>query len=393
MAGEPESGERVLVLAPTGRDAALIGEMLGKEGIPCRECSTVAELAIGLADGAGMALLAEEALVGIPIKPLVDALAIQPAWSDLPLLFLTTTGAEASETSTRLLELFGDKANVTILERPVRLATLLSTVRSALRARRRQYEVRDHLEERRRSNEKLLQTQKLESLGVLAGGIAHDFNNLLVGIIGNASLLADEVPAGSAAAELVRNLEQAGSRAAQLTQQMLAYSGKGRFRIELLDLGKQVREIIPLISSSIAKSVELQLKVNDELPHVEADAAQMQQLIMNLIINGAEAVGAAGGTVVVSTATGEVDQAYADILSVDPIKPGMYVVLEVKDSGQGMDPSVKAKIFDPFFTTKFTGRGLGLAAVLGIVRGHKGAIRVESEPGKGATFKVYFPAV
>ena len=260
----PASEERVLVLAPTGRDAALIGEMLGKDGLPCAACDSVEELAGNLERGAGLALLAEEALIGVPIKPLVDTLEKQPAWSDFPLLFLTTTGAEASATSTRLLRLFGDKANVTILERPIRVATLLSTVRSALSARRRQYEVRDHLEERSRSNEKLLQTQKLESLGVLAGGIAHDFNNLLVGIIGNASLLAEEVAPGSQAAELVQDLEQAGSRASQLTQQMLAYSGRGRFKIELLDLGQQVREITPLIRSSIAKNVELQLNVSDD---------------------------------------------------------------------------------------------------------------------------------
>jgi two-component system cell cycle sensor histidine kinase/response regulator CckA len=207
------------------------------------------------------------------------------------------------------------------------------------------------------------------------------------------SLLAEQVAPGSEAAELVQDLEQAGTRASQLTQQMLAYSGRGRFKIERLDLGQQVREITPLIRSSIAKNVELQLNVSDDLPLVEADAAQMQQVIMNLIINGAEAIGSSGGKVVVSTATEQIDQPFAESLSVDSIHPGRYVLLRVRDTGRGMDPDVKAKIFDPFFTTKFTGRGLGLAAVIGIVRGHKGAIRVESEPDKGATFSAYFPAV
>src|SRR5580658_8237083 len=165
--------ERVLVLAPTGRDAALISEMLEREGAPCAACATVEELAAQVQQGAGMALFAEEALVGVSMQALIGALERQPSWSDFPLLFLTTTGQETSDTTTRLLALFGDNANLTILERPVRVPTLLSSVRSALRGRRRQYQVRDYLEEKKLSYEKMLEKKQLESLGVLAGAVAH----------------------------------------------------------------------------------------------------------------------------------------------------------------------------------------------------------------------------
>jgi PAS domain S-box-containing protein len=247
--------------------------------------------------------------------------------------------------------------------------------------------------ETRRTEEKLRHSAKLESLGILAGGIAHDFNNLLVGILGYASLLAEEAPPGSQQDEFARNIVEASERASQLTRQMLAYSGKGRFIIEPVDLSGQVRDITVLLKSSIPKCVSLDLDLAEGLPAVEADVGQLQQLVMNLVINGAEAISPEGGTVTVRTAFEPVT---ADILenavvADEKMRPGKYLTLEVRDSGHGMDEATRSKIFDPFFTTKFTGRGLGLAAVLGIVRGHGGAIQVSSVPGHGTTFRVVFP--
>ena len=247
---------------------------------------------------------------------------------------------------------------------------------------------------RKRFNERLQQTQKLESLGVLAGGIAHDFNNLLTGIIGNASVALDQVPAESSVRGSLEAVVNAGEKASVLTRQLLAYAGKGRFVIERLDLSSLVREISSLLRASIPKNVQLRLALREDLPPIEGDAAQIQQLIMNLVINAAEAV-EDGKTEIVKVLTGleEIDQAYiGQTVSPDGVLPGRYVTLEVRDRGCGMDEQTLSRIFDPFFTTKFTGRGLGLAAAMGIVRGHKAALKVESAPGKGSTFKVLFPA-
>jgi CheY-like chemotaxis protein len=174
---------------------------------------------------------------------------------------------------------------------------------------------------------------------------------------------------------------------------MLAYSGKGHFEIRPLDLSRLVKEIANLLETTISKKVQLRLELASGLPAVEADVAQVQQIIMNLVINGAEAIGDQRGTVLVTTGAQDVDDLYVESLfAADGITPGRYVFIEVHDTGVGMDEETKSKIFDPFFTTKFTGRGLGLAAVLGIVRGHKGALKVYSSPGRGSTFKVFFPA-
>jgi len=248
--------------------------------------------------------------------------------------------------------------------------------------------------ERKRFSERLQQIQKLESLGVLAGGIAHDFNNLLTGIMGHASIALEDVPRGSHLHAELEKVVEAGERAATLTRQLLAYAGKGRFVIEPLNLSEVVQKISNLIRSSIPKTAELRLRLDHNLPPIDGDAAQIQQLVMNLVINGAEAIGAdQHGTVVVETSVKEVDRDYLQqTFGPTEVTPGRYVMLEVSDTGCGMDEATVSRIFDPFFTTKFSGRGLGLAAVMGIVRGHKGALRVYSAPGKGSSFKLLFPA-
>jgi two-component system cell cycle sensor histidine kinase/response regulator CckA len=248
-------------------------------------------------------------------------------------------------------------------------------------------------EERERLQAQLLQVQKLESLGVLAGGIAHDFNNLLTAILGSASAAMLTLPNESPARPDLDNVVLASRRAANLTRQLLAYSGKGHFEVKPIDLSVHVRELATLLETTISKKVQLRLELTRDLPPVAADIAQVQQIVMNLVINGAEAIGDQRGTVLVTTGLQNIDEFYVQSLfSSEGIASGNYVYLEVHDTGCGMDEATKMLIFDPFFTTKFTGRGLGLAAVLGIVRGHKGAIKVYSSPGKGTTFKVFFPA-
>ncbi len=252
-----------------------------------------------------------------------------------------------------------------------------------------------NVSERKRLEAQLRHTQKLESLGVLAGGVAHDFNNLLTGILGNTSLALETLSTNNPARNLLRDVLNASERASHLTRQLLAYAGKGRFVIEPVNLSGLVREISTLIQTSISKNVQLRLELRDDIPLVQADSSQLQQVVMNLVINGAEAIGRnENGTVLVTTGVQNVDEYYLlNTLGESAALPaGTYVTLEVHDTGCGMDESTIGRIFDPFFTTKFTGRGLGLAAVQGIVQGHKGALRVYSRPGEGTTFKVLFPA-
>lgn len=254
-------------------------------------------------------------------------------------------------------------------------------------------ELRRAEQEQRRLAAQVQQAQKLESLGVLAGGIAHDFNNLLVAILGYAELCLMDLPPGTEAAAHATEIRTAATRAAELTNQMLAYSGKGRFVVEPLDLSAVVQEMVRLLSVSIPKRVQLDCALHSPLPRVAADVAQVRQVVMNLVTNAADAIPDRAGTVKVVTRVVDAD---AEMLSsayvaADP-PPGRYVCLEVTDDGCGMDEATLQRLFDPFFTTKATGRGLGMAAVLGIVRGHHGAINVDSRPGQGTTFRVLLPA-
>ncbi|MDX8389587.1 MAG: PAS domain S-box protein [Mariprofundaceae bacterium] len=256
--------------------------------------------------------------------------------------------------------------------------------------------VQDITEERVRQ-EKLEHTQRLESLGVLAGGIAHDFNNILTTIMGSAALAEQAVTSNPEEAKknLKRILEGA-ERSAQLCQQMLSYSGKGRFITKPLDLSLQVQSMGSLLEVSLDKRVTLTYKIAASLPLMLGDEAQLQQVIMNLITNANEAIvdanTAKGGVITLSTGVKQVDRHYLDAcLSHDELDVGSYLFLEVSDNGCGMNQAVRKKMFDPFFTTKFIGRGLGMSAVLGIIHGHHGALHLTSEPKKGSTFTVLLP--
>ncbi len=258
-----------------------------------------------------------------------------------------------------------------------------------------------HLEkeigERRRLEEqrfeaRLQHSQKLESLGVLAGGIAHDFNNILVSILGNASLLKKTAAGEGPAAEALGEIELAAQRASDLANQMLAYSGRGRFILEELDLNRVVKEYRDLLSASISKKAHLDFELDAALPMISGDATQIRQIVMNLIINASDALHEQEGQITVTTKIQPIDRDDVESIYLEgELTAGRYVVLEVADDGCGMDDATRERMFDPFFTTKATGRGLGLAASLGIVRGHGGAVKIESEFGRGTTIRVLFP--
>jgi len=240
----------------------------------------------------------------------------------------------------------------------------------------------------------MLHVQKLESLGVLAGGIAHDFNNILMVVLGNADLALSRLSSQSPVRENLLQIDHAASRAADLARQMLAYSGKGRFVIENLDLGRIVTEMTQMLEVSISKKVTLLYDFAPELPAMSGDATQLRQVILNLVVNASEAIGDDNGVIKIRTRCMECDRAYLSESWIDDRLPeGRYLALDVSDTGCGIEREIIPKIFDPFFTTKFTGRGLGMAAVLGIVRGHKGAIKIYSERGRGTTFTLLFPCL
>ncbi len=248
-------------------------------------------------------------------------------------------------------------------------------------------------QERLEMERRLLHAQKLESIGVLAGGIAHDFNNILAGIMGYAELLKRSLPPSEPAQADIDVIKNSVQRAADLTRQMLAYSGKGKIVVESVDLSRVVEDTKKMLAISVSKKATLTYDLAADLPMIQADASQMYQVVMNLVINASEALGEQGGLIAVSSNAirYDVKDRVGMILGED-LPEGLCVCLEIADSGCGMDRETVARIFDPFFTTKFTGRGLGLAAVHGIVRGHKGAIQVLSEPGEGTRFRVLFPA-
>ncbi len=248
-------------------------------------------------------------------------------------------------------------------------------------------------EERLTLQHQMLQTQRLESLGVLAGGVAHDFNNLLMVILGNIDLALKDIPAHASIRELIENVKTAAKQASELTSQMLAYAGKGRRKTLEVQLNDLIREMAQLLQVSISRKAVVHYELTPDLPLVEGDSSQLRQVVMNLITNASEALGNSTGTIHVRTDTILADEkTFARTYLNNNLPAGLYVRFEVSDTGHGIDDDHLSKIFEPFFTTKFTGRGLGLAAVLGITRSHHGAIDVSSAPDDGATFTVYLPA-
>ncbi|MBW2267698.1 MAG: PAS domain S-box protein [Deltaproteobacteria bacterium] len=246
--------------------------------------------------------------------------------------------------------------------------------------------------ERHNIDEHVQQAQRLEGLGVMAGGIAHDFNNLLTPILGDASLALSDLPEGSPARAALQRIQRAARRAATLTHQMLAYAGKGPLQPSLLDLSTLVAEMMQLIESSVARKATLHSRLATGLPAIRGDAAQLCQVVMNVISNAAEAVEGHGSQIEIRTGSLSAAPDLGNNWQGEELPEGPVVYFEVEDDGRGMDEETRAHIFDPFFTTKFTGRGLGLAATLGIVSGHGGALEIDSTPGVGTRFRVLLPA-
>jgi PAS domain S-box-containing protein len=252
---------------------------------------------------------------------------------------------------------------------------------------------RKRVEEERLALERRAQhVQKLESLGVLAGGIAHDFNNLLVAVLGNLDLASSSVAANAAQRRHLEQAQHAAQQGAGLARELLAYSGRGRFVVRPLDLGALVEEMRQLLRTSIHKTIRLEEHLERPMPLIMGDASQLQQVVMNLIVNAAEAIGERPGTITLTTGVQECGAELLDRsrLQVKP-PPGRFALIEVKDDGCGMTRHVQERLFDPFFSTKLAGRGLGMAAVQGIVQGHGGAVLVDSVPGRGTAFRLYFP--
>ena len=247
--------------------------------------------------------------------------------------------------------------------------------------------------ERLELEHRVLHTQKLESLGILAGGIAHDFNNLMTAMMGRLDLAALDLPEGHQAHEHLKILKGILDRATDLTQQMLAYSGRGRFVVGPTDLSSVARQMATLLSSSLSKKIQLDLDLAEDLPSVEGDAAQLQQVLLNLVTNAADAIGDQPGRIRIATGMATLDASDAAGLRAElPPRPGAYVYLDVSDTGCGIAPEFQTRIFEPFFSTKDAGRGLGLSALLGILRSHHGALGMNTTPGEGTTFRLFFPS-
>ncbi len=283
----------------------------------------------------------------------------------------------------------------------VHLVRLPHSSRTLLRGSVYDISSRLQMEEERLQLERQVQhAQKLESLGVMAGGIAHDFNNLLMSIMGNADLARGRVAEDSEVAGHLNEIERASRRAADLARQMLAYSGKGRFVTEAINANELIREMAELLGVSVSKKATLELDLAEDLPAFEGDVTQIRQVVMNLITNASEAIGDAEGRIRLRTGLKHCDRSFLRKVAENfgqgagvELVEGTYLFFEISDTGEGMDAKTIERIFDPFFTTKFTGRGLGLSAVLGIIRGHRGLVKLKSAPGRGTTFRVYLPVL
>ena len=406
--------ERAIVLAPMGRDGALALMMLNEAGYNGVIATGLTALCNALEEGAGLLIIAAEALRGVDLEPLLEYLHQQPAWSDLPIVLMTDHGGAEQNGSSHLSGLLG---NVTFLERPFHPVTLISLVTAALRGRRRQYDARDRLidlseselrlqrtletleqqvEERTaqlRSNEEALrQSQKMEAVGQLTGGIAHDFNNMLTGIIGSLELLRRRVSRGKLddLDSLIDLGVTSANRAAGLTHRLLAFSRRQSLDSKPVEINQLVTSMGELLQRSINESIALDMRLSDPLWTAEADPNQLESALLNLVINARDAM-PNGGNLTVETSNRHLDSVFT--AAYGTLQPGDYVELSVSDSGCGIPESLMGRVFDPFFTTKPIGQGtgLGLSMIYGFARQSGGHVTIHSEVGKGTTVSLFLP--
>ncbi|HYE01343.1 MAG TPA: ATP-binding protein [Alphaproteobacteria bacterium] len=384
----------VLILAPSGRDGAVAASVLRAAGIVGEACPDATALAAGIGAGAGAAVVAEEALDPRGLQALRDAVAAQPPWSDFPIVVLTTGGERESGPPESVLRALG---NVTLLERPLHMTTLVKAVESALRARRRQHEIRrinEELErrvetavaERETAQAALLQAQKLEAIGQLTGGVAHDFNNLLTAVLGNVELLARRTQ-DERHRRLLQATAQAARRGATLTGQLLAFARRQHLMPKPSDLNGIVLGMAALLSRSVGPLATVETRLAPDLWEAVADPHHVEHAILNLALNARDAM-PNGGTVTIATrnAPGGAGRP-ADC------PPGDYVAVAVSDTGIGMTPEVARRAVEPFFTTKETGKGsgLGLSMVYGLARQLGGGVAIDTAPGRGSTVAIFLP--
>ncbi|WP_028138010.1 ATP-binding protein [Bradyrhizobium japonicum] len=409
-----ERANRVLIFAPIGRDGPASAELFRGANLKAVNCRGLPELVTEMTAGVGAVFLAEEGLFGKDTAPLAQWIASQPPWSDLPFVVLTSHREQPAVVAWRrsIVELL---RNVSLLERPVQPITLTSAIQSAIRARRRQYEIRALLEareqtaqeleklvvertrelkeaneqlrlemnERTRVEETLRQAQKIEAIGQLTGGVAHDFNNLLMVISGGLDML-DRQADPNRRRRLMDGMIQAAQRGASLTRQLLAFSRRQKLRPEPVDVAAQIGGMRELLDRSLRGDVHVEFDFPDSLWPVEVDPGELELVILNLAVNARDAM-PNGGTIVVR---GE----NLPSLNDDQIS-GDYVRLSVVDTGVGMAPEILSRVFEPFFTTKDVGKGsgLGLAQVHGFATQSRGTVRIRSEVGRGTRIELYLP--
>ena len=396
-----DRSERALILAPRGRDSFIAADMLAESDVASAICRTLDALVDGLEEGAGFVLVTEEALLGADLRAVSAWIGAQPEWSDLPFVLLTHRGGglERNPDAARFLEMLG---NVTFLERPFHPTTLVSIARSALRARRRQYDARARLQQLQEANEtlevrvaertrehevalaKLHEAQKLETLGQLTGGVAHDFNNLLTPVIGNLDMLRRRLnePRDH---RLIDNALQAASRAGTLVQRLLAFARRQDLQARAVDIGALIEGMSDLIQRSIGPTVAVRISSEPGLPGALVDPNQLELAVLNLAINARDAM-PSGGTITIA----------ARAETVAPggrIAAGDYICLSVEDSGMGMSPETLARAVEPFYSTKGVGQGtgLGLSMVHGLAAQLGGKLDLTSTPGKGTTATIWLP--
>jgi signal transduction histidine kinase/CheY-like chemotaxis protein len=412
--------DRVLILAPIGRDAAAAAMLLQQAGIASFVCRGMDDLLGRLEEGAGAALVAEEAFVREPDDRMAKWIEDQPSWSDFPFVVLTAAhGTGGLARRVRIIDMF---RNVSLIERPAQSVTLVSAVQVALRARRRQYEVRSHLlereqtarrledavrdrtqdleeanrrlraeiDERERVEAALRQSQKMEAIGQMTGGVAHDFNNLLTVIVASLGMIERSVHDPKRVGRFATAALAAANRGARLTQQLLAFARKQTLRPQTLNANSLLHEFDRLIRRAVTDAIEIHHETDPALLPCQVDPGQFESAILNLVVNARDAM-PNGGRLTITTRN--VDFGLKDVALRPEVKPGRYAMVAVSDTGEGIAPEDLPRVFEPFYTTKEVGKGtgLGLSQVYGFVKQSGGHVMIESAVGAGTTVRIYLP--